>query len=51
MVVFPASTTAALPPEFERYAVVPEHPLDLPPAEIEANRERWVKEWTETVVR
>jgi ABC-type thiamine transport system substrate-binding protein len=34
-----------------RFAVVPEHPLDLPPAEIDANRERWVDEWTNVVLR
>jgi thiamine transport system substrate-binding protein len=51
MFVFPARTDAALPPEFERFAVVPEEPLELPPEEIEENRERWVDEWTEIVVR
>ncbi len=51
MFVFPARRDAALPPEFERFAVVPKHPLELPPAEIEANRERWVDEWTDIVVR
>ena len=51
MYVFPARTDASLPPEFERFAVVPAHPLELPPAEIEANRERWVDEWTDIVVR
>ena len=51
MFVFPARRDAALPPEFERFAVVPQHPLELPPAEIEANRERWVDEWTDTAVR
>ena len=51
MFVFPARSDAALPPEFERFAVVPKHPLELPPAEIEANRERWVDEWTDIVVR
>ncbi len=51
MFVFPARSDAALPPEFERFAVVPKHPLELPPAEIELNRERWVDEWTDIVVR
>jgi thiamine transport system substrate-binding protein len=51
MFVFPARTDAALPPEFEKFAVVPESPLELPPEEIEANRERWVDEWTDVVVR
>jgi thiamine transport system substrate-binding protein len=51
MFVFPARTDAALPEEFEKWAVVPEQPLELPPEEIEENRERWVDEWTEIVVR
>ena len=51
MFVFPARLDTALPREFERFAVVPESPLDLPPEEIEANRERWVDEWTDLVIR
>jgi len=51
MFVFPARLDTALPPEFEQYAVVPESPLELPPEEIEANRERWVDEWTDIVIR
>ena len=51
MFVFPVSRAAKLPPEFVRYAVVPEEPLELPPEEIEANRDRWVKEWTRIVLR
>jgi thiamine transport system substrate-binding protein len=51
MFVFPARTDAVLPPEFEQFAVVPENPLELPPEEIEANRDRWVDEWTDIVVR
>jgi thiamine transport system substrate-binding protein len=51
MFVFPARADAALPPEFVRFAVVPKDPLVLPPEEIEANRERWVDQWTDIVVR
>ena len=51
MFVFPVTRDAELPSDFERFAVVPESPLDLPPEEIEANRDRWVKEWTDIVVR
>ena len=50
MFVFPAREDAALPPEFERYAVVPESPLALAPEEIEENRERWIREWTDIVI-
>jgi thiamine transport system substrate-binding protein len=51
MFVFPARLDTELPREFELYAVVPESPLELPPEEIEANRERWVDEWTDIVIR
>ena len=51
MFVFPARTDASLPPEFERFAVVPDQPLELPPTEIERNRESWVDQWTDIVVR
>jgi thiamine transport system substrate-binding protein len=51
MFVFPAREDAELPPEFERFAVVPDSPLELPPEEIEENRERWVDEWTDIVIR
>jgi thiamine transport system substrate-binding protein len=51
MFVFPARRDTTLPPEFLKYAVVPAHPLELPPEEIEANRERWVDQWTDIVVR
>jgi thiamine transport system substrate-binding protein len=51
MFVFPVNREAALPPVFERFAVVPESPLELPPEEIEANREEWIDEWTDIVVR
>ncbi len=51
MFVFPVNREATLPPEFVRFAVVPERPLELPPADVEANRERWVDEWTRIVLR
>jgi thiamine transport system substrate-binding protein len=51
MFVFPVSRDAKLPPVFERFAVVPDAPLELPPEEIEANRERWIDEWTRIVLR
>ena len=49
MFVFPASTDATLPPAFVEHAVVPEDPLSLPAGEIEANRQRWIEEWTEVM--
>jgi thiamine transport system substrate-binding protein len=51
MFVFPVNREAALPPVFERFAVVPASPLVLPPAEVESNRDEWIDEWTRIVVR
>jgi thiamine transport system substrate-binding protein len=51
MFVFPVIKDPELPPEFERYAVVQAHPMYLAPDQIEANRERWVDEWTRIVIR
>jgi thiamine transport system substrate-binding protein len=51
MFVFPAREDVDLPSVFERHAVIPKSPLELPAAEIEANRERWIAEWTRIVVR
>ncbi|MGH3136232.1 MAG: thiamine ABC transporter substrate-binding protein [Gaiellaceae bacterium] len=51
MFVFPVNRRAQLPPDFVKHAIVPASPLDLPSEEIEANRDDWIKEWTEIVVR
>jgi thiamine transport system substrate-binding protein len=51
MFVFPVVSGARLPPEFRKFAVIPEDPLQLAPEEIDANRDRWVKEWTSLVLR
>jgi thiamine transport system substrate-binding protein len=51
MFVFPVNREAKLPPEFVKFAVVPENPLDLPPKEIEAHRDDWIKAWTDIVIR
>ena len=41
----------ALPPAFAKWAVVPERPLELQPDEIGRNRDRWIREWTDVVLR
>ncbi len=51
MFVFPALAAADLPPEFVAHTPVPAAPLTMGPAEIEANRERWIEEWAEVVLR
>ncbi len=51
MFVFPASSQAELPPEFEQWAPLVEEPLTVPPEVIEANRDAWTERWTEIVLR
>jgi thiamine transport system substrate-binding protein len=50
MYVYPADPEAELPPQWERFAPVPENPFLLTAPQIDANRSRWVQEWTDTVV-
>ncbi len=49
MFVFPANGEAELPEVFLEHAAVPEEPLGIEPDQIDANRERWIAEWTEIV--
>lgn len=51
MFVFPVNREAALPPVFKKHAVVAETPAEVDPAAIEANREKWIEAWTDTVLR
>jgi thiamine transport system substrate-binding protein len=51
MFVYPVHPDAALPEEFVKYAQVPSQPATLAPEEIAANRDRWIQEWTEVVLK
>ena len=51
MFVFPVREGVELPPEFVKWAVVPERPLELAPEVIGRNRDRWIREWTSVVLR
>jgi thiamine transport system substrate-binding protein len=50
MWVYPARTGTPLPDVFVKYAQVPSEPAQISPEQIEANRERWLQEWTDTVL-
>lgn len=43
--VFPANSTADLPPEFVKHTTLPAEPAQLDPAVIAANREAWINQW------
>ena len=47
--VFPANDAVELDPVFVEHAAIPEDPLTLEPAEIDANRSAWIDEWTTIV--
>jgi thiamine transport system substrate-binding protein len=51
MFVFPVNSEADLPQEFIDYAHIPEEPATLDMDVIAANRERWIQEWDEVVLR
>ncbi|MGQ0803865.1 MAG: thiamine ABC transporter substrate-binding protein [Actinomycetota bacterium] len=51
MFVFPVRDGVQLPDVFAQFAEVPAEPLSLPPDEIGENRDRWIEEWTDTVLR
>jgi thiamine transport system substrate-binding protein len=51
MFVFPARAGVPLPEVFSTWAPRPERPLTVPADEIAANREDWVREWTDLVLR
>ncbi|MFO7169074.1 MAG: thiamine ABC transporter substrate-binding protein [Chloroflexota bacterium] len=51
MFVYPVLPDAAQPEVFEQFAQVPEQPVALTPEEIDQNRERWIEEWTQIVLR
>lgn len=49
--VWPARGDVALPEAFTTFSVVVGEPLVMSPGDIGANREAWVDEWTEIVLR
>jgi thiamine transport system substrate-binding protein len=49
--VYPANADVALPAEFTDHATVPSDPATLDPATITANREAWIDQWTNLVLR
>ncbi|MBN1230532.1 MAG: thiamine ABC transporter substrate-binding protein [Anaerolineales bacterium] len=51
MYVFPVNTNAALDETFVNYLESPENPIVLTYQQISENREAWINEWTEAVLR
>lgn len=51
MFVFPTNSTAQMDVTFTKYLEIPEQTAQVSPDEIAQNRENWLKEWTEVVLR
>jgi thiamine transport system substrate-binding protein len=51
MFVYPVLPSAQLPDEFVAYAEQPAQPASLDPALIAANRDAWIQDWTDTVLK
>jgi thiamine transport system substrate-binding protein len=51
MYVFPVDAATELPADWARYAVQPDHPLSLDPADIAANRDDWLTTWSDVTSR
>lgn len=51
MFVFPVNPRARLNETFTKYLLVPNQTAQVSPDSIAANREKWISDWTETVLR
>ena len=51
MYVFPVNPAAKLNETFVKYLQIPENPVNLSPDLISANREKWIQDWTDLVLR
>ena len=51
MYVFPVDAATELPADWASYAVQPDDPLSLDPADIAANRDDWLTTWSDVTSR
>ncbi|MDN4474049.1 thiamine ABC transporter substrate-binding protein [Demequina zhanjiangensis] len=50
MYVYPVSSSVEIPAEWAEYAPLAGSPITLDPAEVDANRDAWIDEWTSIVL-
>jgi thiamine transport system substrate-binding protein len=50
MYMYPVSTSVTLPPVWAQWAPLADHPYTVKPADISANRDDWIKQWTDLVI-
>lgn len=51
MYVFPVDPATPLPPDWATFAVQPESPYTVDPAEVAADRDAWLTEWSDIISR
>ncbi len=51
MYVYPVNQQAKLPDAFVKYAQVATGPATLPPADIAANRDKWIQAWSDLMLK
>jgi thiamine transport system substrate-binding protein len=49
MYMYPVSTSVTLPADWATWAPLSDHPYSVSPADISANRDAWIKQWTNVV--
>ena len=49
MYVFPVDPAVAIPAQWKAAVTVPDKTLEVDPAKITANRDKWLREWQDTV--
>ncbi|GAA4891034.1 thiamine ABC transporter substrate-binding protein [Tessaracoccus lubricantis] len=49
MYMYPALTETTLPEEWAKFAPLAPSPVEVAPDEIDANREEWIRDWTEAM--
>ena len=49
--VYPVNPQAKLPDVFVKWSVIPEQPASLAPNVIAKNRDQWIEQWTNTVLK
>lgn len=47
MYVYPVDTSVSLPADWAKYAQVATNPVKVDPADISANRDRWIQQWSD----
>lgn len=49
MYMYPAVTDTKLPADWQKFAPLSDSPIEVAPADIDANREAWISQWSEAI--